>query len=460
MAADIEIERLRTELQGRIILPQDSEYDEARTIYNAMIEKRPALFVKCKNKHDVSKAVHFAKTNNLEVSVKAGGHNGAGLSLVDNGLVIDLSEMKEIDIDPKKGIAAIEPGNTLSDVDKATHEHGLALPFGVNGNTGISGLTLGGGLGFLTRKAGLTIDHLIAAEVVLASGEIVTANENSHPDLFWALRGGGGNFGVVVSFTFTLVPIKNVYAGPMLWPIEKAKEVMQFFDNHTKDASHDLYGFFAFLTVPDADPFPEHLRKKNVCGIVWCYTGASDKIEEVFEPIRNFGPPILDFVGEMPLPTLNSLFDWLYPPGLHLYWKGHYVNELTDSCIATNTEYGANLPTPRSTMHLYPVDGKAHEIGQQDTAWAHRDIRWVQVILGVTDDPKKNGLIMDWSKRYYEAMVPHSSGGGYVNFTMQDDDARVKESYGVNFDRLSELKKKFDPENFFHLNQNIKPATS
>ncbi len=456
----MEIEKLRDELQGRIFLPEDSEYDEARNIYNAMIDKRPALFVKCKDRHDVSKAIRFAKKNKLEVSVKAGGHNGAGLALVDNGLVIDLSEMKAIIIDPKKRTAIIEPGNTLGAVDKATHKHGLAIPVGVNGNTGISGLTLGGGLGFLTRKAGLTIDRLIAAEVVLASGEIVTANEKSHADLFWALRGGGGNFGVVVSFTFDLIPVKNVYAGPMLWPIGKAKEVMQFFDTHTKDASHDLYGFFAFLKVPDADPFPEHLRKTNVCGIVWCYTGTVDKIKEVFDPIRKFGPPILDFVSEMPLPTLNSLFDWLYPPGLNWYWKGHYVNELTDSCIATNIEYGANLPTPRSTMHLYPVDGKAHEVGQKDTAWAHRDIRWVQVIIGVSEDPNKNDLIKNWSKRYYGAMIPHSSGGGYVNFTMHDDEARVKESYGVNFDRLSKIKKKFDPENFFHLNQNIKPATS
>ena len=454
----VDIEKLRGQLQGRIVLPNDSEYDESRTIYNAMIDKKPALFVKCKNKEDVSRAIHFAKENGLEVAVKAGGHNGAGLALVDNGLVIDLSEMKSIKINPDERIAIVEPGNTLSDVDNATHKNGLALPVGVNGNTGISGLTLGGGLGFLTRKAGLTIDHLISAEVVLASGEIVTANKNNNPDLFWALRGGGGNFGVVVSFTFDLIPIKNVYAGPMFWPIEKAKEVMQFYDQFTKDASQDLYGFFAFLTVPDAEPFPEHLRKKNVCGIVWCYTGSKEKIEEAFQPIRQFGPPILDFVSEMTIPTLNSLFDWLYPPGLQWYWKGHYLNELTEDCIDENIKFGSSLPTPRSTMHLYPIDGKAHEVGQQDTAWAHRDIRWVQAILGVTDDPAKKNLIKDWSKGYYDAMIPHSSGGGYVNFTMQDDDARVKESYGVNFDRLQMIKKKYDPENFFHHNQNIKPT--
>lgn len=455
---DIEIKKLRSQLHGRIILPNDSGYDASKTIYNAMIDMQPALFVKCKNKDDVAKAIHFAKDNDLEVSIKAGGHNGAGLALVDNGLVIDLSEMKSIRINSDKRIAIVEPGNTLSDVDKATHAYGLAVPVGVNGNTGISGLTLGGGLGFLTRKAGLTIDNLITAEVVLASGEIVMANENSNPDLFFALRGGGGNFGVVVSFTYNLVPIKNVYAGPMLWPIEKAKEVMRFYDRFTKDASHDLYGFFAFLTVPDADPFPEHLRNKKVCGIVWCYTGSMEKIEEVFNPIRQFEPPILDFVSEISIPALNSLFDWLYPPGLHWYWKGHYVNELTDECIDENIKYGSILPTARSTMHLYPIDGKAHEVSQQDTAWAHRDIRWVQAILGVSDDPKKTDVIKNWSKAYYEAIIPYSSGGGYVNFTMQDDEARVKESYGVNYERLRKVKAKYDPENFFHLNQNIKPA--
>ncbi len=455
---DIEIEKLRGQLQGRIILPQDSEYDESRTIFNAMIDKRPALFVKCKNKHDVAKAILFANENDLEVSVKAGGHNGAGLALVDNGLVIDLSEMKAIKINPDKKIAVVEPGNILSDVDNATHEHSLALPVGVNGNTGISGLTLGGGLGFLTRKAGLTIDHLMEAEVVFATGEIVIANENNNPDLFWALRGGGGNFGVVVSFTFNLIPIANVYAGPMLWPIEKAKEVMHFYDHFTKNSSHDLYGFFAFLIVPDSEPFPEHLRKKNVCGIVWCYTGSIEKVEEVFNPIRKFGPPILDFVSEIPIPTLNSLFDWLYPPGLQWYWKGHYVNELTDESIDENIKFGSSLPTPRSTMHLYPIDGKAHEVDQKDTAWGHRNIRWVQAILGVSDDPKKTDLIKNWSKEYFDAVIAYSSGGGYVNFTMQDDEARVKESYGLNFDRLRKIKKKYDPDNFFHLNQNIKPV--
>ena len=451
------IEDLRNNTQGQVILPQDHSYDEARAIYNAMIDKRPAIILKCKDKEDVVQAVKIARENNLEVSVRSGGHNGAGLSLVNDGLVIDLSEMKSIKINPSEKTAIVEPGNTLNDLDKATHEHGLALPVGINSTTGIAGLTLGGGLGYLSRKGGLAIDNLLEAKVVLASGELMTTNASKNPDLFWALRGGGGNFGVVVSFTFNLIPIKNVYAGPMLWPLEQAEEVMKFYDKITKNATNDLYGFFAFLTVPPAEPFPEHLHMKKVCGIVWCYTGDMEKAVEAFNPIRAFGPPILDFVSELPMPALNGMFDELYPPGYQWYWKGNYFDELTDECIQEHIKHGSQLPTMFSTMHLYPIDGKVHETAQEDTAWANRDARWAQVIVGVSPDPTEADKITKWSRDYNEAMKPYALGGGYVNFMMQDDQARVKESYGVNFDRLRKIKKKYDPDNFFHMNQNIKP---
>ena len=450
-------EELRNRTQGQIILPQDENYDQARAIYNAMIDKRPAIILKCKDKEDVVQAVNFAQENNLEVSIRSGGHNGAGLALVNDGLVIDLSEMKSIKINPSEKTAIVEPGNTLSDLDKATHEYGLALPVGINGTTGIAGLTLGGGLGYLSRKGGLAIDNLLEAQVVLASGELVTTNASSHSDLFWALRGGGGNFGVVVSFTFNLIPIKNVYAGPMLWPLAQTEEVMKFYDETTKSASNDLYGFFAFLTVPPADPFPEHLHMKKVCGIVWCYTGDMEKAAEVFHPIRAFGPPILDFVSELPMPALNGMFDELYPPGYQWYWKGNYFDELTDDCIQEHIKHGSKLPTMLSTTHLYPIDGKVHEIAQEDTAWANRGARWAQVIAGVSTNPEEADKITKWSREYHEAMQPYALGGGYVNFMMEDDQARVKESYGVNFDRLRSIKKKYDPDNFFHMNQNIKP---
>lgn len=451
------ISNLMRAVEGDVIRPGDNQYDEARKIYNAMIDKHPAIIVKCKEADDVVHAVNFARENPMEVSIKSGGHNGAGLALVDHGMVIDLSAMKAIQINPEKHTAKIQPGSTLADVDKATHEHGLALPSGIIGTTGVGGLTLGGGIGYLSRKGGLTIDNMLEAEVVLATGERVVANTSSHSDLFWALRGGGGNFGVVVSFTFNLISIKNVYAGPMFWPLEQAAEVMKFYDRHTKNASTDLYGFFAFLIVPPADPFPTHLQNKNVCGVLWCYTGPEERREEVFKPIREFGAPILDFVGELPMPALNSMFDALYPPGMQWYWKAHYIKELSDSAINTAVQHGSVIPTMHSTTHFYPIDGKAHELGIDETAWANRDARWAQVIVGVDPEPANAEKATQWCKDYYTAMVPYASGGAYVNFMMEEGQDRVKASYGPNYARLVEIKERYDPSNFFHINQNIKP---
>jgi hypothetical protein len=452
------LNKLRNLVKGEVILPEDSNYDEARTIYNAMIDKHPAAILKCRETEDVIQAVKFAKKNQMVVSVKGGGHNGAGLALVNNGLVIDLSEMKDIQINPEKRIAKIQAGNMLGDVDKATHEHGLALPVGINSTTGIAGLTLGGGLGYLSRKGGLTIDNLLEAEAVLANGELVVANAGSHPDLFWALRGGGGNFGVVVSFSFNLIPVKNVYAGPMLWPMNKAEEVMRFYDKLTKDASNDLYGFFAFLIVPPGPPFPEHLHNKNMCGIVWCYTGPSEKWEKVFKPIREFGPPALDLVGELPMPALNGMFDALYPPGLQWYWKTVCLNELSDAAIQSAIEHGSTIPTMHSTTHFYPIDGKVHEVGAEETSWTNRGARWIQSIVGVDPDVSNIEIVTNWCKDYYAAMQPHASGGAYVNFMMEEGQDRIKASYGINYERLAKIKAKYDPDNFFHINQNIKPG--
>ncbi|WP_418602412.1 FAD-binding oxidoreductase [Hwangdonia sp.] len=451
------INDLKDKLHGSLIVRQDENYNEARSIYNAMIDKKPAVIVKCKNEQDVVNAVNYARDHNIEVSIKSGGHNGAGLALVNDGLVIDLSEMKAININPQSKTAVIQSGNTLADVDAATHEYGLALPSGIIGTTGIGGITLGGGIGYLSRKGGLSIDNLLECEVVLATGEVVTANKNSHPDLFWALRGGGGNFGVVVSFTFNLIAIKNVYAGPMFWPLEKAKKAMKFYDNVTKTASNDLYGFFAFLIVPPAEPFPEDLWNKNVCGVVWSYTGPIEKAEEVFKPIRDFGPPILDFVGEIPMPALNGMFDALYPPGMQWYWRAHYIKELTDESIDENIEFGSKIPTMHSTTHFYPIDGAVHEVSNNETAWANRDARWAQVIVGVDPDPAKADKVTNWCKDYFDALAPYAMGGAYVNFMMEEGQARIKSSYKDNYDRLVEIKTKYDPDNFFHINQNIEP---
>ncbi|CAL65161.1 FAD-binding oxidoreductase [Christiangramia forsetii] len=453
-----QITQLKTSIRGSVILPKDKNYDEARSIYNAMIDKKPAMIVKCKDEEDVIDSVNFARRNNLEVSIRSGGHNGAGLALVENGLVIDLSDMKRLNIDPTTKTAIIESGNTLSEIDAATYEHGLALPSGIIGTTGIGGITLGGGIGYLSRKAGLTIDNLLECKVVLANGEVVTANKDTNADLFWALRGGGGNFGIVVSFKFRLIEVKDVYAGPMFWPLEMADKAMKFYDSIIKNASNDLYGFFAFLIVPPAEPFPEHLWNKNVCGVVWNYTGPREKAEKVFKPIREFGPPIMDFVGDIPMKNLNGMFDALYPPGLQWYWRAHYIKELSSDAIKTNIEYGSKIPSMHSTTHFYPIDGRVHATDSDDTAWANREARWSQVIVGVDPDPANADKVTSWCKDYFDALKPYAMGGAYVNFMMNEGQDRIKASYKGNYDRLVEVKTKYDPTNFFHVNQNIEPG--
>ena len=447
---------LTSNIGGEVISPEDSSYHEARKLYNGMINKKPALIVRCTNALDVVSAISFAKKNDLEISVRSGGHSGAGLGLCDDGLAIDLSPMKGILVDTEKKTARIETGCTLGEIDKKLHEYGLALPSGIISTTGIGGITLGGGLGYLSRKCGLTIDNLLEAEVVLADSSVVVTNKDEHPDLFWALRGGGGNFGVVTSFVFRLHEISEVYAGPMFWPIEQAKEAMVFYRDLMATADNDLYGFFAFLNVPPGDPFPAHLHNQNVCGVVWNYTGPAEKREEVFAPIRAFGPPILDFVGPLPLPALQSMFDGLYPSGLQWYWKSDFFTELTDEAMAQFIKHGSKVPG-LSTMHLYPVDGKAREVANDATAWEHRDARWAEVIVGVDADPENKDLIINWCRNYYQATHPHASGGTYVNFMMEEDQGRIESTYGNNMKRLTKVKTKYDPTNLFHINQNIKP---
>ncbi len=454
-----EIQKFRTSVEGSVILPEDKTYNEERKVYNAMIDKKPSIIVKCRNEEDVIEAVNFARKNDLEVSIRSGGHNGAGLALVDDGLVIDLSKMKDYDMDAENKTLRIGPGFTLKEIDAITHEHGLALPFGVNGTTGISGLTLGGGIGYLSRKGGLTIDNLLECKVVLASGEVVVTNKDQNSDLFWALRGGGGNFGVVISFKFKLLPIMNIYGGPMLWEMEDARETFRLYDEFTKNASNDIYGFYAFLMVPPSDPFPKELWNKRVCGVVWNYTGPIEKAEEVFKPIRVKTNPILDWVSEMPLPNLNSLFDDLYPKGMQWYWRAHYINEVSDEALQVNIDYGKSVPTMHSTTHFYPINGKVHEAANDETAWANRGIRWAQVIVGVDPDPQKAEEVTSWCKNYYDDLKPYAANNGaYVNFMMEEGQSRVRESYKENYERLSKIKAKYDPENFFHINQNIKPG--
>jgi FAD/FMN-containing dehydrogenase len=457
MPSQENITQLKQSLRGKLIQPHDDDYDAARKVYNGMIDKRPALIVKCAGVADVITSVNFARENDLLTAIRSGGHNGGGLGICEGGIVIDLSMMKGIHVDAEAQTAWVEAGCTLGDIDHATHAFGLATPSGIFSTTGVGGITLGGGLGHLSRQFGLAIDNVLEANIVLADGSYIKANAKKNEDLFWALRGGGGNFGVATSFLFKLHPLSTVYAGPMLWELNESEEVLRWYQDLIKKAPTELNGFFAFLTVPPFPPFPEHLHLKKMCGVVWCYTGDLSKAEQVFEPIRNFKKAALDFVGPMPLPVLNSLFDALMPPGLNWYWKADFVNELNDEAIDIHLKYGSEMPTPLSTMHLYPINGEAAKPGNSDTAWNYRGATWAMVMAGIDPDPANNDKISKWAKDYWEALHPYSAGGAYVNFMMEEGEDRIKATYGDNYERLAAIKAKYDPDNLFRVNQNIKP---
>jgi len=458
--AAIQLEQLRSSVRGSVIRPEDDAYESTRKVYNGMIDKRPALIVRCVDVADVVAAVDYARTNNLLTAIRGGGHNGAGLGTCDNGIVVDLGPMKGVRVDADRRIVRVGGGCVWADVDHATHPYGLAVPCGFISTTGVGGLTLGGGIGYLTREYGLTIDNLLSADVVLADGSIVTADEATNPDLFWALRGGGGNFGVVTSFEFRAHPVRTVYAGPTFWPLEQTAEVMKAYRDFIVRAPEYVNGFFAFLTIPPSPMFPEPLHLKKVCGVMWVSTGPTARAEAATKPMRSVGKPVLDFQGEMPLPAVNSLFDALYPPGLQWYWRADFVKELSDEAIARHAQHGSALPTMHSTMHLYAIDGAPHRVGKQDTAFSYRDANWAEVIVGVDPDPTNSEKITKWCKDYFDALHPYSAGGAYVNFMMEEGQERVQASFRDNYERLVAVKQKYDPTNLFRVNQNIRPAAA
>jgi FAD/FMN-containing dehydrogenase len=454
------ITAFRSPFRGQVIEPDDSRYDETRKVYNGSIDKKPRLFAQCTDVADVMAAIRMARDNGLKVSIRGGGHNAGGLGIADDAMVIDLAPIKYAHVDPSARTVRVGGGCKWGDVDHATHAFGLAVPSGIIGTTGVGGLSLGGGLGHLTRKCGLTIDNLLSADVVLADGSFVVASAEENPDLFWALRGGGGNFGVVTSFLFQAHPIHTVCAGPMLWELDQTEDVMKWYREFIVQAPEEINGFFAFLTVPPGPPFPEHLHMKKMCGIVWCYTGTMEQANAILEPIRAYRPPAFDFFVPMPFPMLQGMFDPIYPPGLQWYWKADFFKELSDEAIAQHRKHGSQLPTFHSSMHIYPVNGAAHKVGPTDTAWSYRDAQWSQVIVGVDPDPANRQAITDWARAYYDALHPYGAGGAYVNFMMEEGDDRIRATYRGNYDRLAAVKAKYDPENFFRVNQNIKPAES
>jgi FAD/FMN-containing dehydrogenase len=456
--ADTAVETLRAALRGDLLRRGHAGYDEARRVYNAMIDKHPALIARCVDVADVIAAVNFAREQRLTLAVRGGGHSGPGLGTCDGGLVIDLGRMRGVRVDPAARTVRVEGGATWGDVDHATHAFGLATPSGFVSTTGVGGLTLGGGLGHLTRAHGLTIDNLLGVDVVLADGRFVKAGPGEHPDLFWAVRGGGGNFGVVTSFEYRLHPIDTVYAGPMLWPIERAADLLRFWRDFILKAPETTNAFFVFMVVPPGPPFPEQWHMKKMCGLVCCYTGPLEKADAALAPVRAFSPPAIDLAGPLPFPALQTMFDPLVPPGLRWYWKADFFRELSDEAIALHVQHGPQMPTMLSTAHIYAIDGAAHGAGKSDTAFSFRDANFAEVILGVDPDRANDERTIAWARDYWQALHPHSAGGGYVNMVMDEGEDQVKAAYRENYARLAEIKARYDPGNLFHVNQNIKPA--
>ena len=392
VSAEAARQELGADFKGEVIGPDDAAYEEARQVYNAMIDKRPALIVRCATPDDVAKVVAFARDREVPLAIRGGGHNGAGLGTVDDGVVIDLSPMKDIQVDPEARTVRVGGGCTWGEVDAATGEHGLATPSGIISTTGVGGLTLGGGLGHLTRKFGLAIDNLLEAEMVLASGERVTANADENPDLYWAIRGGGGNFGVVTSFLFRLHEVGTIIGGPTFWPVEQGAEVLSAYRDFIPNAPRELNGFFAFATVPPGDPFPEEIHLRKVCGVVWCYVGGEEDAAKAMAPLLEALPePLLHGVQPMPHAALQGAFDGVYPKGDQWYWRADFVNEIPDEAVAIHAKFGEEMPTMQSTMHLYPIDGAVHDLDSSDTAWSYRDAMWGAVFAGVDNDPANVG---------------------------------------------------------------------
>jgi FAD/FMN-containing dehydrogenase len=444
--------------RGSVITSQSPDYDQARAVYNAMIDRRPLAIVRAVDVADVRTAVAAARESGLDLAVRCGGHSVPGFGTVDDGIVLDLTAMKGIRIDPEKRIGRVQGGCTWGDFDHAAHAFGLATTGGIISTTGVAGLTLGGGIGYLARAHGLSIDNLRSADVVLADGSFVTASENEHPDLFWALRGGGGNFGVVTELEFDLHPVDTIYGGPMFFELDVVEELFKTYREWIAAAPRAMGAFPAFQIAPPLPFVPEDRVGEPFALLVSCFNGSDEEAEVLLQELRALGKPVAEHVGRMPYPALNSAFDGLLPAGLQHYWKAAFQPELTDGAIAVHREYGPQVPAMQSTMHLYPIDGAVHDVAEDATAFAYRGANFAPVIAGMWPDPADNDANTRWVREYHTALEPHTSDGGYINFMAEDDQSRVRANYGPNYERLASVKKAYDPTNLFHLNQNIAPA--
>ena len=449
---------LRENVRGTVTTAEDAEYDEARRVYNAMIDRRPAVIVRPANTGDVMTAVRFAAENDLTVAVRGGSHSVPGFGTADDALVVDLSTMRGVRVDPLTQTARVEGGATWGDLNAAGYPFGLATTGGIISTTGVGGLTLGGGIGYLARGLGLSCDNLLAADVVTADGSFHVASDKEDADLFWAIRGGGGNFGVVTSFEFRMSPVKDIYGGPMFFELDQAGDLLRFYREFIADAPEELGCFPAYQIAPPLPFIPEDRHGEPFIAMVTCWAGDLDAGEKALQPIRDLAPRVAEHVGVMPYPALNSAFDALVPPGLQHYWKANFVTELTDDAIAAHLEHGPKIPVVNSTMHIYPINGAAQRVAPDSTAFAYRDATFATVIAGMWPDPADNEANTAWVKDYYAATAPHSEEGGYVNFMAEDDQSRIRANYRGNYDRLAETKRRYDPDNLFRHNQNIQPG--
>ena len=451
------IETLRTRLNGRVITAADDGYDEARRVYNFMIDRRPQAVAVCTSTTDVVDVVNFARETGADLAVRGGSHSVPGFGTADDAVVADLSGMRGVRVDPDARIAYVQGGATFNDVNQATGAHGLATPGGIISTTGVGGLTLGGGIGYLSRGYGLSVDNVLSVEIVTADGWVRTASAEQDPDLFWAIRGGGGNFGVVTEFRFRLHPVPTVLAGPMFFELSDGPAVFRHFRDTIADAPRAYGGFPLFNQAPPLPFMPEGRVGEPLCAVMHCWTGDEDEGNAFIESFRQVTTPVAEHVGVMPFADVNALFDGLVPRGLQHYWKAAFVTELTDDAIAAHFQHGPGLPAMNSTVHIYPINGACHDVSSDATAFGHRDASFATVIAGMWPDSAQNEANTAWVRDYYAAIAPHSQAGGYINFAAADDQARAPENFGANYARLRDVKRTYDPLNLFHLNQNIVP---
>jgi FAD/FMN-containing dehydrogenase len=451
-------EDLKGTIRGNVLVPDDPDYEEARQVWNAMVDRRPAVIVQCVQADDVPPVIRFARQRGLELSIRGAGHNIAGNALCDNGVTIDFSSMNNVRVDVREKRAYVEPGATLANLDEATQAHGLATPVGINSTTGIAGLTLGGGFGWLTRKYGMTIDNLISVDVVTADGKKIRASENDNPDLFWAIRGGGGNFGVVTQFEFQLFPVgPEIVAGLIVFPFDQAKQVLTKYRQFVASAPEELDVWVVLRKAPPLPFLSESVHGKEIVALPIFYSGSVAEAEKLVAPLRTFGQAHGEHIGPQPYVQWQKAFDPLLTPGARNYWKSHNFTELADGALDSAIEFAGKLPSPQCEIFIGLIAGAPNRVAPNAMAYGHRDAKFVLNVHGRWDEAKDDQKCIAWARDFFRASAPYASAGAYVNFMTAEEGDRVAAAYGPSYERLVELKRRYDPENIFHLNQNIKP---